>query len=149
MNFRYRLQKFMVGRYGPDEFYQFLLWVYILLFIVDLFILSRALRILELLVVLFLFYRFFSKNISRRRKENQWYLKMRTTVLKPFQTMKKYYQERDLYVYKKCSKCKTILRLPLPKRRGIQHVKCPKCKKKITFFCLREEKIEVIKKKKG
>ena len=147
MKFVYKLQKFMMSRYGPDDLYQFLLYCYIGLFILDLFVNSKILNILELSVVIILFYRFFSKNISRRRKENQQYLKIKRQFLKPFQSLKRNYQEKDVYVYKKCSKCKTTLRLPLPSKRGIQHVKCPKCKKKITFLCFREEKVEVIKNK--
>ena len=147
MKFVYKLQKFMIGRYGPDDLYQFLLYCYIGFFILDLFINSMVLNILELSVVVILFYRFFSKNISHRRKENQQYLKIKRQVLNPFQNLKRNYQEKDIYVYKKCLKCKTTLRLPLPYKRGIQHVKCPKCKRKITFLCLRQERVEVIKKK--
>lgn len=146
MNWRYKLQKFMIGRYGPDNLYQFLLKLYIVLFIIDLFIQSKILSMIELVVVLILFYRFFSKNISRRRKENQAYLKMKKVVLKPFKNLKRNYQDRDYYVYKKCHKCKTTLKLPLPLKRGIQKVKCPTCKSRIKFFCMRHEKIEVIKK---
>ena len=147
MNLRYRLQRFMVGRYGADDLYRFLLWVYVLLFVVDLFFDFKILNILELFIVLVLFYRFFSRNISKRRRENNYYLRVKKVILKPIFNLKKYYQERDLYVYKRCFGCKTILRLPLPSKRGIQHVKCPKCKKRITFFCFRKEKIEFIKKK--
>ena len=31
------------------------------------------------------------------------------------------------HIYKKCSKCKTTLKLPIPYERGIKHTKCPKC----------------------
>lgn len=148
MNWRYKLQKFMIGRYGPDDLYQFLFKLYIVLFIIDLFIQSKILSMVELLVVLILFYRFFSKNISRRRKENQTYLKMKKAVLKPFKNLKRNYQDRDYYVYKKCHKCKTTLKLPLPPKRGIQKVKCPTCKSRIKFFCMRQEKVEVFKKSK-
>lgn len=147
MKFIYKLKKFMMGRYGSDDLYQFLLFFYIGLFVLDLFVDFQILNILEWIVVILLFYRFFSKNISSRRKENQQYLKLKKKVLKPIQNIKRNYREKDIYVYKKCLKCKTTLRLPLPAKKGIQHVKCPKCKNKITFLCLREEKIEVIKKK--
>ena len=148
MKLIYKLQKFMIGRYGPDELYSFLLKLYILLFIINIFVNSKILNTIELLTVLILFYRFLSKNITRRRKENKIYLKTKEKVLKPFKNLQRNYQERDTYVYKKCFKCKTTLRLPLPSKRGIQHAKCPKCKKKISFLCLRKEKIEVIKNKK-
>lgn len=148
MKFINKLQRFMIGRYGPDELYNFLLKLYILLFIIDLFINSNIITILELIIVLVMFYRFFSKNIYTRQKENKTYLKLKNKVLKPFTNIKRNFKDRDYHIYKKCKKCKSTLKLPLPSKRGIQHAKCPKCKNKIKFFCLRQEKIEVIKNKK-
>lgn len=149
MKFINKIQRFMIGRYGPDELYNFLLKLYIFLFIIDLFFNSIILTTIELLVVIIMFYRFLSKNTYTRRKENQTYLKLKKQVLKPFKNLKRNFNDREFYVYKKCKKCKTTLKLPLPPKRGIQHVKCPKCKNKIKFFCLRQEKIEVIKPKKN
>ena len=148
MDWRYKLQKFMAGRYGPDELYNFLLKFYILLFIIELFVKSKILNFIELFVVLFLFYRFFSRNISRRSKENYYFLKLKKQILKLFQNIKRNYLDRDYYVYKKCYKCNTTLKLPLPPKRGVQRVKCPTCKNRIKFFCIREQKVEVVKKSK-
>ena len=146
MKWQYKLQRFMIGRYGPDQLYQFLLKLYIILFILDLFIQSRILSTIELLVVLFMFYRFFSKNLKRRRKENDLYLGLKKKILKPFLNLKRNWHDREYYVYKKCPKCKTTLKLPLPSQRGIQKVKCPNCKNRIKFLCFRQQKIEIIKK---
>jgi len=148
MKFIDKLRKFMIGRYGPDELYTFLFRLYLVLFLIDIFINSKILTILELIIVVIMFYRFLSKNIYCRQKENREYLKLKKKVLKPFGNLKRNFKDRDYYVYKKCSNCRTTLKLPLPKKRGIQHVKCPKCKKKIKFLCFREEKVEVIKAKK-
>ena len=138
----------MQGRYGPDELYKFLFKLYIFLFIIDLFIKSKILTAIELIIVITMFYRFLSKNIYARQKENKWYLKQKNNLLKPINKIKRNYKDRNYHVYKKCKKCKSTLKLPLPPKRGIQHTKCPKCKTKIKFFCLRKEKIEVIKNKK-
>jgi hypothetical protein len=148
MKYIYKLQKFMMGRYGIDDLYKFLLRLYLIIFIVDIFINSKILTIIELIIVVIMFYRFFSKNIYSRQKENKIYLKIKSKMLKPFNNLKRNFKDRDYYVYKKCRHCKKILKLPLPKRRGIQHVKCPKCKNKIKFLVLRQEKIDVIKKRK-
>lgn len=148
MKWLYRIQKFMVNRYGPDELYKFLFSLYIILFIIDLFINSRILNTTELLIVLIMFYRFLSKNIKQRRKENNIYLSIKKQVIKPFKNIKRNFLDRKHYVYKKCHKCKSTLKLPLPSKRGIQKVKCPTCKKRISFFCLRQLKVEVIKKRK-
>lgn len=148
MKYISKIQKFMLGRYGVDELYKFLLRIYLILFLIDIFINSKVLTILELIIVIIMFYRFLSKNIYTRQKENRYYLKFKKEVLKPFNNIKRNYKDRDYYVYKKCKYCKTTLKLPLPKKRGIQHVKCPKCKNRIKFICFRQEKVEVIKAKK-
>lgn len=137
----------MYGRYGPDELYKFLFKVYFLLFIIDLFINSKILTISELIIVFLMFFRFFSKNIYKRSRENSIYLKYRKFCLKPIENLKRNYKDRKYYKYKKCRHCKTTLRLPLPNSRGIKHAKCPNCKKRITMICFRKEKIEIIRKK--
>ena len=147
MKFINKLRKFMIGRYGIDDLYNFLFRLYLVLFLMDIFINSRVLIIIELIVVVIMFYRVLSKNIYTRQKENRTYLKLKKEVLKPINNIKRNFKDRDYYVYKKCHKCKTTLKLPLPKKRGIQHVKCPKCKNKIKFISIRQEKVEVIKKK--
>ena len=148
MKYITKIQKFMKNRYGADDLYNFLLRLYILLFIIDIFTNFNIITILELIIVIIIFYRFFSKNIYKRKKENNYYLKIKNKIIKPFNNLKRNFKDRDYYVYKKCKNCKTTLKLPLPPKRGIQYTKCPKCKKKQKFICLRQEKIEIIKNKK-
>ena len=92
-------------------------------------------------------YRLISKDKYKRDKENKKYLSIKKTILKPFTVLIKNIKDRN-NIYRRCHKCKTILKLPLPYERGIQHTKCPNCGKRITFITLRKVKIEVIKKKK-
>lgn len=136
----------MYGRYGVDELYKFLLYLYILLLIISLFVKSRILSLIELLILVIMIYRSLSKNISKRRNENKIYLEIKKKVLKPFKNKKRHIKDKN-HIYKKCSKCKKVLRLPIPTKRGIKHVKCPKCGKRLTIFTLKEEKVEIIKKK--
>lgn len=143
-----KIQKFMMGRYGVDDLYKFLLRLYLIIFLIDVFVNFKILTIIELIIVMFMFYRFFSKNIYSRQRENKVYLKLRNKVLEPFYNLKRNFKDRDYYIYKKCRHCKKILKLPLPKKRGIQCVKCPKCKNRIKFIVFRQEKVEVIRKKK-
>ena len=146
MRFQNKLYKFMYGRYGIDNLYNFLFYVYIFILIANLFINSNILCWIALLPLTIAFYRFFSKNISKRRKENDMYLKIKNNVLKPYKNLRRNYKDKDMYIYKKCHKCHTILRLPLPPKRGIRHAKCPNCKKRIKILCLRKQKVEVIRK---
>ena len=146
MNFINKLQKFMIGRYGIDDFYHFLFRSYISLIILNIFFNSKILTILELIIIIYTFYRVLSKNCYQRRKENKKYLNIRESILMPLKNIKRNIQDKD-NVYKKCSKCKTILKLPVPMKRGIKHAKCPNCKKRLTIITLKKQRIEIIKKK--
>ncbi len=143
-----KLQKFMKGRYGVDEFYCFLFYLYIGLFMLHFFTRFRIFEILELLIIIFMFYRVFSKNIWRRKRENDYYLNWKSNLFKKIQDKKKIYQDRKYYIYKRCSKCRNILKLPLPFKRGIHHAKCPICQKRVTIWTFRKEKVVVIRQSK-
>lgn len=139
---RYKFINFMRGRYGMDELYKFLLYLYLGLFIINLFIDSEIISILELIIISVMFYRYFSKDVYKRRKENINFLEFKKRIIEIFKGTSK-----D-YIYKKCHKCKKTLRLPVPSQRGIKTVVCPVCKKKNKFLVLEKIRIEVIKKKK-
>lgn len=141
MNFQERLKKFMKGRYGPDELYMFLFKLYIILLILNIFINSKIINIVELLIFLIIFYRFFSKKIYKRANENNKFIEIKNKI-KNFNI--KSNKNKD-YIYKKCRKCKTTLRLPLPYERGIKYAKCPKCKSKVRMLVLRKQKVEIVK----
>lgn len=147
MNYINKLYKFMYGRYGIDNLYRFLGVIYLILILINIFIKSNILTVIELILVFIIIYRVFSKNITKRKKENELYLKIKNKIINIFNISKTKITKKEYHIYKKCPKCKTTLRLPLPEKRGIHHVKCPKCKKRITIFTLRKEKIEIIRKK--
>jgi len=147
MKYIEKFQKFMKGRYGPDELYNFLFRLYIVLVILNLFINSIVLFILEIIIIVIILYRFFSKKIYVRSNENQKYLKMKKNILKPFQNIKRNLKDKE-HVYKRCSKCKTVLKLPLPSKRGFNKAKCPHCKHRVTLFTWKKDKVEIIVNKK-
>lgn len=147
MSFINKIQKFMYGRYGADDLYRFLLRTYVVLIIANIFLNNKILSVLGFIVIIFMFYRFFSKNCYQRRKENNKYLELKRAFLTPFKDMKRNIQDQD-NVYKKCFSCKTTLKLPAPMKRGIKHAKCPNCKKRLTIFTFKKQKVEIIKMKK-
>ena len=149
MKFTNRFYAFMQGRYGTDQFYYYLIDLYILIAIIHLFIHIRILSFIELFLLIFIFYRVFSKNIVKREKENKFYLKVKKRVLNPFSYLWRNYQDREYHIYRRCHSCKTILRLPLPDKRGLSHVVCPKCRGRNTIFTFRKQKIEVIKERRN
>jgi hypothetical protein len=136
-----------------DALNRFLIVILLILIIITIFIRLFILDLLKFIILGIILFRLFSKNKIQREKENKQFLKIVNILTKPFTTIKRNLKDRKNHVYKKCSKCKTILKLPLPNKRGINHAKCPNCQKRITLFTLRKKakekiKVEVIKKKK-
>ena len=139
-----KFANFMKDRYGIDNLYMFLFTLYFILIIINMFVNSFILTILELVIVIIMFYRMFSKNRYKRSREEEAYLKLRDNIKSFFKKNK--YKDKD-HVYKKCSKCKTTIRLPLPSSIGFKYVTCPKCKNKFRTLVLRKQKVELIRKK--
>ena len=133
-------QRLMYHRYGVDELYYFLFKIIIILVIMNLFFSSQYLHIGEISLLSIMVFRKYSKNRRKRNEENTNYLLLR-------RMLKKKWEKRDTeHIYKKCQKCKTILRLPLPSTRGVKHTRCPKCKRKMKVLCLKKQQVEIIKK---
>lgn len=142
-----RIIKFMSGRHSIDDIYKDGIILALILLILDIFINSQILRLLQSTLILTLLYRSFSKNVYKRTKENNKYLKIKKKILKPIKEIKSRIKD-EYHIYRKCHHCNTILKLPIPSKRGIKHSKCPTCKKRNTFLILKKLKIEIIKNKK-
>lgn len=125
MRFRDRLVRFMYGRYGADELYKFLTVAFYTVFIVNLFIRSYILSSLTLAILVWSMFRVFSRNVYARRLENEKYLKIRNSVKAFFKLGKDRFRDRKTHVYRKCPKCRSVLRLP--KKKGKHTVRCPRC----------------------
>ena len=112
MKFSDKLRKFMYGRYGIDELSLFLIKMYFVLFIISIFVKSSIISIIELLIFIFIVYRFLSKNIYVRKVENTRYLKYKNKFLKPFKNIKRNFKDKE-HIYKRCKYCKTLMKLPV------------------------------------
>ncbi len=137
--------RFMQGRYGIDHLYMFLFYSIIFIMLINIFANSFILYVFELIIMIFMFYRVFSKNIYQRQIEETKYLNIKGKILNMFK--KSNIKKDKEHVYKKCKNCKTMIRLPLPPEIGFKSVTCPKCKHKMKILVLKKQKIEVIRKK--
>ncbi|MCH5316877.1 MAG: hypothetical protein J1E05_02765 [Eubacterium sp.] len=132
-NLAVSFQRFMQGRYGVDRLHRVLTWVYFAILIVSIF-LSRsvdikiyyAVMLAGLAVLIFAFFRVFSKNIEKRKKENERWLAFENKIKKRFRILRDRWKFRKTHVFKKCPKCKAVLRLK--RIKGIHTVTCPHCK---------------------
>ena len=131
MRFRDRLQRMMYGRYGQDQLGMFCFAAYVVIWIVSMFfrgtVSALVLNTLDLFFVAAYFFRFFSRNIYKRQRENQKFLSLWNRVKNFFKFYRLRFQERNgvkkLY---RCPKCRQIIRVP--KGRGKIAISCPKCR---------------------
>ena len=128
-----KLSRFMYGRNGVDALGRFTLFLYAFLAILNI-VTARiaALRIfnyviwgIETLALVLFFFRCFSRNYMRRRKENDLYMKLRNPIAAWFGLCGSRLRDRKTHVYRKCPQCRAVLRLP--KTSGQHTVRCPKC----------------------
>lgn len=123
---RYRFQQFMMGRYGMDQLGIALL---VLSFAVSLVLRPFHLPYLALVAYIPLIayvYRIFSRDIVRRRGENEKFLRLWRPV---WSILFRYYRRlRDIrqYRYYLCPNCKGELRVP--KGKGKIRISCPRCR---------------------
>ncbi len=147
---RYKFIQFMQGRYGVDKFGQFLSTLVFVLIILDLFLHNQLLWWLSLLLLVYMYFRMFSKNISRRYNENCRYLEITSKIrngnfgrilgncgrsvsawfhnmgYKIRHASEERKRNEGFHIYK-CPQCGQKIRIP--KGKGKIIVRCPKCKK--------------------
>jgi uncharacterized paraquat-inducible protein A len=132
MRFRNRLMSFMYGRNGIDKFGRFLFIFYIILviaqWIISIFvpqIFSLILSSLIMLLAIYIFFRAFSRNLVKRQAENYKYIQFASKFKTFFLLQKSKFRDRKTHVYKKCPRCKAVLRLK--KIKGKHRAVCPRC----------------------
>ena len=125
MRFREKLARFMYGRYGGDQFNNFLLILVAVLMIVNMFVNSIIMYIVYTALWIWTIYRMMSRKIYKRQQENLKFLSLWNPVKNKFKLAQNKRRDRKTHVYKKCPKCKAVLRLP--RQKGKHTVKCPKC----------------------
>lgn len=126
MNWKDKLARFLYGRYGYDRFGYGLLAVCLVFFVFNLFLRSTALHILQIAILLYAFYRVFSRKIYRRQRENQRFEALWKKIKAFFRLTGNRLREIKTKRYRKCPNCKAVLRLP--RKPGRHTVICPKCK---------------------
>ena len=124
-NLKSRLIAFMYGRYGIDALYHALLVVWCVLWLCGALTRFALFDLLAWAVLAFMLYRAFSKNIVRRRAENEKFLKFWQPIKAFFTYQWRRLRECRTHVYRKCPQCGAVLRLP--HRRGQHTAVCPRC----------------------
>lgn len=124
-----KLIRFMSGRYGTDSFGKFTIFTGLFAILFATLFDSMILSALAWMLVIYSYFRIFSKNVYKRAAENQKFLNKTYKIRCWFAKQKNILaQQRTHHIYK-CPTCKQKIRVP--RGKGKVEVRCPKCN---TYF---------------
>ncbi len=126
---RERLARFMIGRNGNDQLNRFLLLADVVLLLLASLLGRTALGSLLYLLVLALlgltYFRMLSRDVYKRRSENESYLRRKQQFLSRLRVIKERWKQRKDYKFFTCPSCKAVMRVP--RGRGKIRIVCHKC----------------------
>ena len=134
--FKCAVARFMYGRNGMDQLNRALFWLYIVLWLVGSLVsavlksnvLTAVFNGVMWILFVILFFRMFSKNLYKRRAENQKWVNWLWRIKSNQAGAKARHADKE-HKYFACKNCKTICRVPAGKGKII--ITCPKCGAKI------------------
>lgn len=118
----------MAGRNGNDQFNNFLLVVDLLLLLLASIFkdsIGGLVYPLVLLLLVYIYFRMFSRNVYKRREENGKYMRVRYNFSAALRLRKERWVQRREYKFFTCPSCRTNLRVP--RGRGKVKIVCRKC----------------------
>ena len=122
---REKLRQFMIGRYGTDGLNQFLSIASLVLLLIAIISRVSLFTYLGVALLIFCYYRTFSRNISKRTEENYKFYTLKDRVDNKFKGWKEQWANRKVYHYYRCPQCRQKLRVP--RGRGRIQISCPRC----------------------
>ena len=109
---RERFRRFMAGRYGTDALNQFLSIVSIVLLLVALLTRVNLFTWVGMGVLIWCYYRTFSRNIPKRTEENYKFYTLKQQLEGKVRSLKEQWANRKLYHYYRCPQCRQKPRVP-------------------------------------
>ena len=121
--------RFMQGRYGIDQFSKFLLILGVVVVLLSLFLSRNPVGLVFYLIgwalVIYCYFRMFSRNTSKRYAENQAFLAKTYKIRTFFSQQKNIWKQRRVYHIYTCPNCRQKIRIP--RGKGKIEIRCPKC----------------------
>ena len=125
---RERFARFMAGRNGNDQLNFFLLVVDLLLLLLAAIFsksLGGLLYIAVLALLAYTYFRMFSRNLYKRRSENEAFLRWKARLISRLRVIRERWVQRKEYKFFTCPSCKAVMRVP--RGRGKIKIVCRKC----------------------
>lgn len=122
---REKLMRFMAGRYGFDSLGRATLISALAVMVLSSFFESALLSLLSWILIIYTYFRLFSRNIYKRSSENQIYLNRTRKIRTWFGTQKNLMAQRKTHHIYKCPTCHQKIRVP--RGKGRIEIRCPKC----------------------
>jgi len=117
----------MYGRYGIDQLGTALLVLCAILLFINSIASSLVFSLVIWVVFACIVFRMLSKNIYKRRRENEKFLKIWGKVKPKLTLTVRRIRDIKTHRYRRCPHCSATLRLP--RKRGRHTVNCPRCRK--------------------
>ncbi|OUP83676.1 hypothetical protein B5F07_10225 [Lachnoclostridium sp. An169] len=121
--------RFMQGRYGIDQFSKFLLILGVVVVLLSSFLSRNPVGLVFYLIgwalVIYCYFRMFSRNTSKRYAENQAFLAKTYKIRTFFSQQKNIWKQRRVYHIYTCPNCRQKIRIP--RGKGKIEIRCPKC----------------------
>lgn len=124
--FKDKMARFMYGRYGMDHFAKMTMYLSFFLLVITLFWHNSLVYSVAVALMIYTYYRIFSRNISRRYSENEAYLKIRYKCIGKFNIYRSRFKDSKTHRIFKCPGCAQKIRVP--RGKGKISIKCPKCR---------------------
>lgn len=121
---REKIYRFMMGRYGNDQFNRFLMILAMICFVLSLFRVPGV-YLIGLLCLIYTYFRMLSRNTYKRSLENNKYLQYEYKVKRWFSGVKRGMQQRKTHHIYRCPSCRQKIRIP--RGKGRIEIRCPKC----------------------
>ncbi len=127
--FKESMTRFMAGRYGVDALGRLINVITLIVLVIALITKIPVIYFIGVALLVYQYFRMFSRNIQKRYQENQKYLTFKYKMAIKFGKIKNIFKPRaDSKTHRifKCPKCRQKVRVP--KGRGKIEITCPKCK---------------------
>lgn len=116
---------FMMGRYGPDQLGLALVIGSLLMSLLSSLTRFGLLGLAGYVLVFFAFFRFLSRNLEKRRAENDRFIKYWWPIRTKLKNRLDEVKSAKQYKFFRCPSCKNRLRVP--RGKGRIRITCPKC----------------------